>query len=101
MYILILSTAPKVEAKEIAKKLIEKKLVACVNIGSVDSIYYWANGICDDKEELLIMKTKEELFESVEKEIKLLHSYDTPEIIALPIILGSKEYLKWIDDSIM
>jgi periplasmic divalent cation tolerance protein len=100
MYIMIYVTVPKNEAKDIAKNLLEKKLVACVNIISVDSLYFWQGELNEDKEELLIIKSKQKLFDKIEKEIKNIHPYEIPEIIATPIISGSKEYLEWIDESV-
>ena len=72
-------------------------MAACVNvIPEVQSIFFWEKKISKEKEVLLIAKTRRELFESVAKEVKKLHSYDLPEIIALPIEAGSDEYLNWI-----
>lgn len=92
------TTANKQEAIDIAKHLVEKKLIACCNIiQQVTSVYEWENKLCCDEEYLMIMKTKTSLFTQVELEIKQLHKYDTPEIICIPIINGSKEYLSWIN----
>ena len=75
-------------------------MAACVNvIPEVRSIFFWEKKISKEKEVLLIAKTRRELFESVAKEVKKLHSYDLPEIIALPIEVGSDEYLNWIEDT--
>lgn len=86
------------EGEKIAKALVEKRLAACVNIvPGLRSIYHWQGKICDDRELLLIAKTGDSLFERLEHEVKSIHSYKVPEIIALPILKGSKEYLDWID----
>lgn len=86
------------EGEKIAKALVEKRLAACVNIvPGLRSIYHWQGKICDDRELLLIAKTRDSLFERLEHEVNSIHSYKLPEIIALPIVKGSKEYLDWID----
>ncbi len=85
------------EANKIAKALVAKKLAACVNIiDSIKSIYIWKEKLCEDKECLLIIKTKSTLFNKLKEEIKKLHSYEVSEIIALEIKNGSKSYLDWI-----
>ncbi len=93
------TTANEEEAKKIAKHLIEKKLIACATImPKVNSIYVWNNQLNEDTESLMIMKTKTELYSKTEEEIKKLHSYEVPEIICIPILTGSKEYLNWIEE---
>ncbi len=85
------------EAETIAKTLVFEKLAACVNIvDKVRSIYYWDGKINDESEFLLVVKTGEENFSAVERRIKELHSYQTPEIIAMPIVQGSKDYIDWL-----
>lgn len=98
-YIIILVTTPtKKWANKIAQLLIEKKLVACVNIiPEITSFYTWQNKLCQDKESLLIIKTKKALFTEIENTIKKAHPYQVPEIISLPITKGSQTYLNWID----
>jgi len=100
-HIVVLITVPSSEEGEkIAKALVEKRLVACVNIvPGLSSIYHWQGKICDEKELLLVAKTRDSLFERLKHEVKSIHSYKVPEIIALPIVKGSKEYLDWIDES--
>lgn len=88
------------EGERIAKAVVEKRLAACVNIiPGLRSVYRWQGKVCDDKELLLVAKTTETLFDRLEKEVKSLHSYKVPEIIALPIIKGSDGYLSWIDEN--
>jgi len=98
--IVIYVTAPShEEGKKIASALVEEKLAACVNIiPSINSIYKWEGKICDDTEVLLIIKSRKEIFPQLEVRVKSLHSYKVPEIIALPIVAGSKEYLSWLRD---
>jgi periplasmic divalent cation tolerance protein len=88
------------KAAEIARTLVENRIVACVNIvHEIRSIYSWKGEICDDHETLMIMKTRENLFPDLKKTIRELHPYEVPEIIALNINQGLPEYLQWIDDS--
>ncbi len=100
-YVVILVTAKdKKEATKIAKSLLEDKLIACANIvGGVQSLFWWQGKIDSSKEVLLVLKTKKILFKKVMARVKALHSYQTPEIIALPIINGSEDYLNWINSS--
>ena len=93
------TTKNKEEAIYIAKSLVERKLIACCNIiPSITSVYEWDNELCCDEECLMVMKTKTELSNEVEIAIKELHTYDTPEIICIPINNGSKEYLSWVNE---
>lgn len=93
------TTKNKEEAIYIAKSLVERKLIACCNIvPSITSVYEWKNDLCCDEECLMVMKTKTELFNEVEIAIKELHTYDTPEIICIPINNGSREYLSWVNE---
>ncbi|MBI4697727.1 MAG: divalent-cation tolerance protein CutA [Nitrospirae bacterium] len=88
------------EAAQIAKALVEAKLAACVNIiKNIRSIYRWQGKIEDENEVLMIVKTRKELFSVLSLKVKELHSYSVPEIIALPIIEGSEDYLKWIKEA--
>ena len=100
-YIIILVTAKdRKEAEQIAKGLLEAKLVACANIiEGVQSLFWWQGKIDSSKEVLLILKTKKILFKKVSTKVKSLHSYQTPEIIALPIVHGSEDYLQWLGSS--
>ena len=93
------TTENKEEAIYIAKSLVERKLIACCNIvPSITSVYEWDNELCCDEECLMVMKTKTELFNEVDIAIKELHTYDTPEIICIPINNGSREYLSWVNE---
>ena len=100
-YILVLTTVlSREEADKLAAALVESRLVACVNISSsVTSVYHWKGDVCKDEEFMLFMKTEKALYREVEEEIKQLHPYELPEIIAIPIESGSKEYLSWISEN--
>ncbi|MGB9822457.1 divalent-cation tolerance protein CutA [Thermodesulfovibrio sp.] len=99
-YMVIFITAPnEEEAVKIAKTLVEEKLAGCVNIiKNIRSIYSWQNKIEDEPEVLMIVKTRSELFEELEKRVKSLHSYTVPEIIGLKIKKGSESYLNWLSE---
>jgi len=99
MYAVVLVTAKdKKEAQKIAVSLIKQKLAACVNvIDKVDSVFFWAGKIDQVKESLLVIKSKKEKLPQIIKLVRSLHSYEVPEIIAIPIIAGDKSYLRWID----
>lgn len=100
--IVVLTTAGSLkEARKIARTLVEAKLAACVNLlGPVESIYAWQGKIEESRERMLVIKTSREVFPKVEAGIRKLHSYTTPEIICLPIVDGSRDYLAWLDQSI-
>jgi periplasmic divalent cation tolerance protein len=99
--IVVFITASKEdEAVTIARALVEERLAGCVNIiRDIRSIYRWQGNIEDDREVLMIAKTKKKLFKTFEKKVKELHSYTVPEIIAIPLVTGSKDYLKWLNDA--
>ena len=97
-HVLIFSTAPLSEAEGIARTLVERRLVACVNITAVQSIYRWEGRISDEPERLLVIKTTGHRQGEVIAAIKELHSYALPEIIVLPIIGGYIPYLSWVRD---
>ena len=100
MYSILFCTAQADEAKKIAGQLVEEKRVACVNITRVDSFFRWEGKTESEQESLLIMKTMTNQIGNVVARIKELHSYDVPEIIALPVIDGNDEYLNWVKDSV-
>jgi len=92
------TTEKKEDALRIARTLVEKKLAGCVQIvGPVSSIYWWKGRIEEAGEWLCIIKSRGELYEELEKTIRENHPYEVPEIIAMPIVSGSKSYLEWLD----
>lgn len=87
------------EAAKIARTLVEVRLAGCVNIiKNIRSIYSYQGKIEDEAEVLMIVKTQKPLFDALMKKVKELHSYTVPEIIAMPIIEGSEDYLKWLKE---
>ncbi|MGA1939875.1 divalent-cation tolerance protein CutA [Arcobacter sp. YIC-310] len=90
--------ASQVEAKNLAKVLVQEKLAACVQLHEVESVYAWEDELCCDFETILNIKTRKENFEKVKSKIKELHSYDVPEIIQIDITNSSKKYIKFISD---
>lgn len=97
--IVVLSTcASAAEAERLARRLIDERLAACVNVISpVRSFYRWKGAVEDSAEWLLIIKSSRELFGSLSAALESAHSYELPEIIALPVIEGSQNYLSWIE----
>ena len=99
-YIVVYVTAPEDEAVDLAKTLVEERLVACVNlVPGLRSIYWWQGKVEDEPEVLCIMKTRSNLFESLRDRVRELHSYEVEEIIALPILAGNLPYLDWITEN--
>ena len=97
--IVFVSVPDRKTADKIARTILKEKLAACVSISkSIDSFYWWKNKIENSKELLLTMKTSKKKFAGIEKRVKSLHPYEVPEIIAVEISCGSKEYLGWIDE---
>ena len=94
--VVILCTAPHAESESLACMLVDRRLVACVNLMPVQSCYRWKGEFCKDEEDLLIAKTTQENASEVIAAIKAMHSYDIPEIIALPVIAGHAPYLQWV-----
>lgn len=101
-YIIIFITSKdRGEANKIASKLVEEKLIACANIvDKISSLFWWEDKVDSSEEVLLVLKTKKSLFRKIEKSVKSIHSYSVPEIIAMPIVAGQKDYLNWIENSV-
>ncbi|MCW8901426.1 MAG: divalent-cation tolerance protein CutA [Gammaproteobacteria bacterium] len=97
-YIIVFTTCNSAEiASLISDMLVSQKLAACVNIvKGVESVYQWQGKIERDNEILLIIKTRQALFSQLEHMIQELHDYELPEIIAVPVKIGEKNYLNWI-----
>jgi periplasmic divalent cation tolerance protein len=98
--VVLVTASSQEEAKMIGASLVEQKLSACANIVSgVHSIFSWKGEICREEETLLVLKTRKSLFEPLCQAVKNIHSYSVPEIIALSVVEGSKEYLEWIEEN--
>ncbi|HNV45922.1 MAG TPA: divalent-cation tolerance protein CutA [Spirochaetota bacterium] len=99
-YTVIFCTVPNNDvANAIAEKVVGERLAACANIvPGLRSIYTWKGAVCRDDELLLVMKTKQSLFEELRAAILSAHPYEVPEIVALPIVAGHDAYLSWITD---
>ena len=95
--IVLVTTSSKKEAEKIAQHLLNERLIACANIvGPVSSLFRWAGKMEKAEEYLIIMKSRQDLFEKLADAVKALHSYEVPEILVLPIVGGSKAYLDWL-----
>ncbi|HXF39175.1 MAG TPA: divalent-cation tolerance protein CutA [Blastocatellia bacterium] len=98
--IVLVTTANAEEAARIADVVVSERLAACVNIvPGIESIYRWEGKVTRDHESLMIIKTTGERYDELERRVKELHSYSTPEVIALKIDRGSEQYLNWLRDS--
>ncbi len=99
-FILVLTTVSDPEkGEEIAKKIVEKRLSACVTVVPAKASFYWWEGkIEKETEYILFIKTKSSLYKELEKELLSIHPYSTPEIIAFPIVKGLEKYLTWIKE---
>ena len=99
--IVLVSLPPGGKAEEIARSLVGSSLAACATrIPSARSVYRWKGEIHEDDEEILLVKTARALLERVETEIRRLHPYEVPEILALPVERGSEPYLRWLGSSL-
>ena len=96
-----MTAANSAEAARLAEMLVGAQLAACVQIlPPISSVFLWKGTITRQNEVLLVAKTERSRFEEVEREVRALHSYETPEIVALPITAGSLPYLKWLAASL-
>lgn len=96
--VILVTTGSEAEAEQIARALVEERLAACVNVlNPIRSIYRWEGKIADEREWLLLIKTRTASLPVVQARVKALHSYQVPEVIALPILAGSEEYLRWLE----
>ena len=95
--IVLVTVSSEREAETIATALLHERLAACVNVTRpVRSLYRWEGRIADDQEWQLVIKTRAHLFEALATRVRALHSYDVPEIIAVPVLAGNGEYIDWI-----
>ena len=95
--IILVTCGGEKQARRIAESLVEEKLAACVNIvPRVDSVFAWKGKVNRQRETLLLIKTRISLFSKLSHQVKKLHSYEIPEIIALPVLAGERKYLNWL-----
>ena len=101
-YIMVfVTTTSKSEAEKISQNLLDERLIACANIiGPMASHFHWKGKVEQAEEFLIIMKSRSDLFELLSNLVARVHSYEVPEIVAIPIIAGSKSYLAWIDEAL-
>lgn len=97
--VLFITTADDEEAQLISRVLLEQRKAACISIvPKVNSLFWWQGNIEQAEESLLVVKTRAELLDEIVKLVKEIHSSDVPEIIALPIVGGSQDYLEWVGE---
>ena len=94
--VILVTAGSEAEAEALAEALVGERLAACVQLSPIRSRYVWKGAVQRDDEILLLIKTRAELFEIVRGKIRAIHSYDTPEIVALPITAGDADYLAWL-----
>ena len=97
--IVVLSTChSEEEARTIARGLVERRLAACVQVTpGISSVYQWQGKVEEADEFLLVIKSRRDLFDRLQEELRRMHSYDVPEVVAVPVVDGSADYLKWLD----
>jgi periplasmic divalent cation tolerance protein len=99
--IVLMTTATKKEAENMARNLLNQRLIACANIvGPVSSLFWWKEKISQENEFLVLMKTSADLFKKLATAVKQMHSYEVPEIIAVSITKGEQSYLEWLSGSL-
>lgn len=98
--VVLVTASSQTEAETIAEALVQERLAACVNFVPIRSIYTWKGEVCRDEEWQLIIKTDLNRFSDLEAKVRSIHSYDVPEVIALPILNGSQPYLQWMAEQI-
>jgi periplasmic divalent cation tolerance protein len=99
--VVLITAGSQAEAERIATALVGERLAACANIvPGITSVYRWEGQVKSDREWLLLVKTELRALEGLERRVRTLHSYDVPEIIALPLVGGSEPYLEWLDESV-
>ena len=100
--VVLVTCGTQPEARRIARAAVEARLAACVNVAlnPVESIYRWKDKVEVSREYLLIMKSTTRCLPELERMVRRLHSYDVPEFLVLPVVSGSREYLRWLVDSL-
>ena len=99
--VILVTTSSAEEAHRIANQLVNQRKAACVNIiPRVDSLFWWQDKLDSAQESLIVIKTKTSKLKEITEWVKKVHSYEVPEVIALPIVGGNEDYLKWLDTSL-
>ena len=99
--VILITTGSEEEAHRIADQLLNQRKAACVNIvPRVDSLFWWQGKLDSAQESLLVIKTKTSKLKEITELVKKVHSYEVPEVIALPIVGGNEDYLKWLDTTL-
>jgi len=99
--VVFLTAASADEARRIANELVERRLAACVQIlPEIESVYRWKDEVQREKEILILAKTTDARFADLEKAVRAIHSYETPEIVAVPLVAGSVAYLSWLEENV-
>ena len=100
-FAVVMVTVPDMDlARRLATAGLEAKLAACANIvPAIESHYWWEGKLESSNEALVIFKTRQEMLPKLEQIVRDVHSYDTPEFVALPLIAGSRKYLAWIENN--
>src|SRR3954468_23023714 len=96
--VVLTTTSNEEQAEALARKIVSAKLGACVQVQQIKSFYMWKGDTCAEPECLLIIKARTDQYQDLETFIKSNHSYETPEVIQIPVLAGSAEYLKWITE---
>lgn len=100
-YVLVQVSVDNAEhARSMARVIVQEKLAACAQILPIQSCYEWQGNIAEEDEYLILFKTRADVYEALEARIRALHTYEVPEILALPIVAGTEAYLKWMDEVI-
>ncbi len=98
----VLCTCPPDRATFVARTLLEQRLAACVNVvPGVRSLYWWNDEVAEDNESLLVIKTPQSSFASLEERLSEIHPYDVPEILSLSVDEGANTYLSWVRESVL
>lgn len=98
-HLVALCTCTPDSAAGLARELLRRKVCACVNVvPGLDSLYFWKGRVAEDKESLLIIKTRSDRLQALEETLNEVHPYDVHELLALPVVAGSQAYLGWLDD---
>lgn len=98
--IVLVTASSQTEAETIAKTLVQERLAACVSLLPIRSVYTWQGEVHDDEEWQLMIKTDLNQFERLEAKVRSIHSYEVPEVVALPFVNGSQPYLKWMGEQV-